>query len=103
MKKLYSLIFISFTVSACTTDWIDRPMYSKFSSKNKKEFTIEAKGGKCDWRICVNDKDHTRWIDEYLEINKMCTNGYEITSKEEGPLQSTINDSRYTTYKGKCK
>lgn len=54
--------------------------------------------------VPISEKERIRWLADYLKLNNLCPNGYEITSRREVTTGNGIfGPVKAISYQGRCK
>jgi hypothetical protein len=97
------LIIAAALLTGCAT--MDRPVMSHFEPLAGDTFRYVAKTDRLAYREDSADAEaeRMRWLQTYLNDNKLCPSGYEITSRKPVVTADTFARAHTIFYAGRCK
>lgn len=98
MRKIF-VVLLAVMLAGCGETSGDRVLTSNFVPGSNGTWTMNTTGQP----IGESEKDRLHWIADYMKMNHMCPNGYEITNRQQVISDKGLfGDFGNITYSGKC-
>lgn len=103
-SRFLAAVAIALAVSACSAKTLDRPIMSRFEPTDDGFSYVSSANATYPENDAAAEQTRMDWLQEYLSLNAVCPNGYDITARKPVLIKKALLGDVYSIhYTGRCR